>query len=843
MATKVFTYDDPQKFFVNSEINLNQTVHVTATANMTDAMRVKYHENQTQSVVLSMNEFIQIIFRKWFDEETILEQYLDLMYFLDNTKSVEPRIIESYKRNKNELLETLRLLYFIGIESSQLGDVLDSGSFSEKESLLTDLFSFFHENQSKKSYLNHHARNKSDLIKEIEEVTEFDFYTEPSIIFHGFYFITPEQQKVMAFIRSLGFKIIFVNYYNKNYPQTFSFMGRFLNEDYGWPSQEHWLPLGGLSSNHLGDSFSSIFEGEPVHYLKDLEIKKYEFNNFIDFLSHIEKNEYVGTDSENKLIMATNAQYMNSRMQEFYPENYKTVRNFLKYPIGYLLVKLHEMWNPKTGKIELDSDGFYKILSTQYFFSSEEDNLLEVYKDLSHFFTSVTRKEEWLEQFDRLLIIRQFIEKHYRHVDCEIDKYSIDFELPFNESPFSYLPYLGVSTKNIKKIQGKLLEVFDLAEDLFAEEQDDVNLKEHFEKMLIIIDHSIEQDRVGGFDKDLLLELKKKLSVSTNIDAVNKNYLQEAMEFYLAGSANNDDNHLIEPLINIDGELFRNRPLHITGLDEKGLPYGKYELPWPLTEELVEKLAIQNKEIELLLHRNNSVKEITRYLLHIMFSQSSKIELSHLKNYQDKSELEKSFYLDLMDEQIYLETQTADEKHLKSEPTIKEFKEYDISHYHQDQKAKFHYYPNRLLYAKSSKQLSYDSKFQQKFILSKLATYVLAHNQNEEEAVIDLLLDLFPQFNRFQIELAIEESKKYTSWVANKLGNPKEVSEYRKVFIYPNLKWSKDELNIESLYKQAEKIGVISDADFYNAKELPDNFIYPYIDIEYPGTVGEDDDD
>src|SRR5699024_5306327 len=138
-------------------------------------------------------------------------------------------------------------------------------------------------------------------------------------------------------------------------------------------------------------------------------------------------------------------------------------------------------------------------------------------------------------------------------------------------------------------------------------------------------------------DESILIDLTNKLNQQVNVKEVNKDYLNEAVQFYLSGTANEDDEELVEPLINIDGELFRNRAIHITGLDEKGLPYGEYSLPWPLSELLIEKLAIDNKYLKLLVYRNESVVHMSRYLLHLMFKQINKVEISHIKNYEDNS--------------------------------------------------------------------------------------------------------------------------------------------------------------------------------------------------------------
>src|SRR5699024_5742373 len=278
----------------------------------------------------------------------------------------------------------------------------------------------------------------------------------------------------------------------------------------------------------------------------------------------IDKEE---SNKKDKIIMATNSQYMNNRMQEFYPEKYKNYRNFLKYPIGYLLVQLHEMWDAEGQKLLADNEHIMKILSSGYFFfDNDEDYLAAVYKEIHIFFSQCQSRSEWEEQFDKLLDIRMSIEESFYNASSKVDKFHVDFDLDVNESPFSYLPYLSVSSDNIKKVKDKVEAIFNLAKDLFSDEAKDIDLKEHFEKLLNIVNNTRSLRGLDAEDESILIDLTNKLNQQVNVKEVNKDYLNEAVQFYLSGTANEDDEELVEPLINIDGELFRNRAIHITGL-------------------------------------------------------------------------------------------------------------------------------------------------------------------------------------------------------------------------------------------------------------------------------------
>lgn len=847
LAIEVYAYDNPEFIYDYSNLFLSNTIHIGATANLAGAIRDTSNQLNLASFVTSISKLNKIIFDQWFNEETILAQSIELMGYLEGLQSSNQELLDAYKRNKNDLLTSLRLLYFTGLNPIDLAEYIKYRVTEEKLRILPEVYDWFTNLSSNVEFIAPQIISKQDLITYLNETHEVELNMDAKIILHGFYFITPEQQVIFEHLKDLGFDITFLIYYKPDYPATFNFIEQFINEENGWPTVNEWKFLETSNRNDLSDVFSSMFEGKIQKINVEKKFDKYTFHNFTEFLSQIAKNKFVDLDEEDAdaLIMATNSGYMNHRMEEFYPDNYKNIRNFLKYPIGYLLIKLHEMWSVDNQRIEAESTQVFEIVSTRYFFKNkEEEYLLDVYKDINSFFTNCSSREEWKNQFDKLFQLRILIEEEFRMPDSTVDKYHVKYDSDYNESPFSYLPYFSVSSQNIEAIREKVKAVFDLAESLFSEQEKNISLKNHFRKLIEIVNSSDDHYLNNFLDKDLLEELRRKLIADINISEVNKDYLNDAIQFYLSGSANEDDDELVEPLINIDGELFRNRKIHITGLDEKGLPYGEYKIPWPLNEALIDKLSVKNQYLQLLITRNKSVKSMTRYLLHLMFKQANKIEFSHIQNYEENQELNASFYIDLMEDYLNSAILSEDQMINESDVIIKEGNSYNISNYPIDKKAEFLYYPNRLLYSKASKQTLYDSSFQQSFVVSRLATLLLVDNQGHEELVRKFLVDIFPQFNDLQIEVNLSNSKRYLGHHGKNLKNSEDqVSYYRKHLLFPTLKNKFDDgVDLEDLYEAAKDVEIIEDKDFVN-NELIDSYIYPYGNIEYPDDYQEENDE
>lgn len=856
MKSKVLTYLNPSNLFCdqqNSKI-FNQVIHVCATSNLADAVQEAIVSDSVidSGDVISMSEYSAIMYDAWNSEEQKLIQFLELSDWLNQSDFSDEAILRSFKRNKSDVLDTLRLLVIAGMKSFELRESLGEVK-SLKEDLLVEILDWFEKLETVKNAIKPSCTSRNQLVEKVKQKSnrqDARVILDSKIIFHGFYFITPEQQIILEYTASLGFEIIFLNYYDASYPERFEFIGSFINSDYGWPNMAQWKPIQTNRVQGLGDEFFSLFEYQPNHQLLDFskkaDINEYSFDNFIDFLSYIEKNEFIEPPAkvikvtereiDKSTILATNASYLNERLQEFYPEKYRSLNNFLKYPIGNLLVKLHELWDIEDKVIYADARQIRRLLATKYFFNdNSEYYLMEVYNDISQFFANCRNVEEWDEKFNELLSLRKEIETDFYYASSSKDKYSEEFSV--NESPFSYFPYFSISSNNITLIQNKVHSVFKIANQLFEGENSSVVLRSHFEKLLKIVDNSNDYHASTVSDINILDELRKKLNTDIEITEVNKNDLYDAIQFYLSGSSNDEDMMLVKPLINIDGEIFRKRRVHVTGLDENGLPYGEYSMPWPLNMRTVENLAYKNRYLRLLLKRNESVIDITRYLLFLMFQFAQKLEISYMKNYQQNVNLKKSFYIDLMSdflnpEEKRIETiEETDMPHLPKEELC-----YDISGYDADQKASFIYCPKRMVFSILDKQVTFPSEFQQKFLLSKLVTYLGINNNHDE--VVRLVKSIFPQFSNLSIEIICKDAFPRSDTLKNSQvfkGYDSNICNYRRSFPYLTSKWSnsntdENKISIKDLYLKGGNLKKIYEKDFSNS--VNQGCMYcPYVSI------------
>lgn len=814
MTVKVNTYNDPMEILRNDGIEnfFKNKIHVCATSNMSNALKqsLSIRNDKDKFCILSMNEFTKVIFPSWNSEETKFYQYIELSEKLESIKQNDDYsvyLIDSFKKNQSDVLQTLRLLKFIKVESSMLKNVLNKLESPKKDKLLFDLFLWFDELKVVNSQVEENSKKSKELL--FDSMTDF---TPESVIFHGFYFITPEQQVVLETAQERFEKIKFLNFYDKKYPDKFSFINKFLGPEFGWPEVNSGEAFNYKRQNGMGDVFlSSLSDINSSEETKMSTIKLNPFDNFTDYLDFISEHYIVkanGSESfkSDVVLLATNSEYMNGRLQEFYPEFYKGFQNFLKYPIGILFMTIYEMWDPGEKKIHVTTLSIKKLLATGFFFDSDDENYLnEVFKSVESFFVGCDTLSSWEEQLRFLIVLNKKVRLRYEF--CESSHVSGNYKESKNNSPFSFLPYFSITVEALEVLEKKIFEIFKLIKTLLGEDSSPVELKTQLKKMLKIVKKSSGKYGTSDIDRGILKDLQEKLSIDPNISRVNKDNISDAINFYLRGSSN-DENPKIGPLINIDGEVFKENHIHVTGMDEKGLPYGEYQLPWPLNNDTLEMLANKNRYIKLLEYRNESVIDITRYLLYILFQFGDDIELSYIRNYQDNVDLEESFYLKLLGANISKESYNkpigdarADDESMSQKIDIKEFSE--------DARAAFSLCKKRALFQEINNCVSYYSEFQQEYILPKIANHLSISLSKDE--VKSLLKIIYPNADGLLTDIETSEEKNTVSFI-NNLKNSYKGRNQRKPLMFLGRKWTKgDEVDpsIKKIYNDANNLSVV----------------------------------
>ena len=821
MRNSVWTYNDPKSLLTQNGYHhfFEEALHICATGNMTKALKENMDSISSSSYIFSMSEYLSIVLKNWSDTEYRLEQLfalsdkLELM--INNEDNISDKnLLTSFLKNKDEVLDTLRLFSIINLKFSDLK--------KDEEINKTNYYIFYLLDWFDKNFEIKKIDIDFDKLLISLEVPQ----NIKKVVFHGFYFVTPEQQIVFEWTDNQQVELVFLNFREMKHEKEFKFISNFIGPEYNWPVYEKWNIFDEKTIDGRGNRFfESLDAHKKVHDSSLESLKLFEFSNFIDFISFSDNQIILGNEEEpsNKMkVLATNAEYMNEKLQEYYPEYYKNYQNFLKFPIGFLLISVHKFWDEN--KVSIEPKEMLSILDTRFFLNNtNEEWVIEAFSDMMIYFKDCQTKDEWQSRFQQLFTIKKIIERSFEG-DSDQDKYlNPDLKLT-NDTPFSFLPYLSLSSKTISVVEKKCFEIFSFAEDLLNVDDEKIDLNNHLSKLNKIISTAAENSFSDIESKIILDKIQERLSGEVKIREISKTNISEAINYYLSGNLS-DETLVIEPLINIDGEIFRNNKVHVTGLDEKSLPYGEYKLPWPITNDFLEELVESNRYIKLLKYRNEAVIDMTRYLLFLLLQFTDSLELSYIKNYEDNTNLEKSFYLELIDD-LWSINEVTIKDNLNINKEVIQFEKMELNEISDDPdvRAAFRINLKRGMYQLINPRVTYKRLLQQEMLVSRIGS-ILLDQMNDESAIVFLEL-IFPQFDRFQIELHLTESKgfKDSYLTLMKQGIAK------RPFLFIEQPWrisTESKRSIKDLYEQIGPPFFV-DFDKSESKQAKENWACPY---------------
>ena len=81
-----------------------------------------------------------------------------------------------------------------------------------------------------------------------------------TVVFHGFYYITPYQERVMQLLEQSGFNLIFLIPYDERYPYVYEIWDETYSADRGFEPKDTWH----IEKSTEPDPYGEIFEGGDI---------------------------------------------------------------------------------------------------------------------------------------------------------------------------------------------------------------------------------------------------------------------------------------------------------------------------------------------------------------------------------------------------------------------------------------------------------------------------------------------------------------------------------------------------------------------------------------------------
>lgn len=612
-----------------------------ATKFLAEGMDERYGESDGLWSV-SIGRIFRLVFPDWHYSTTRVEQFACLTKLIDRLRERRPsskRILDSFRRNQNTVLDAIRTLVEGGIRPGELTPQKNEQEvFQELFELFVTEDSHVHRFENTFESLASPSEGISVLKQALDGaagkaekegkpakplISKFD-----TVVFHGFYFITPFQNRFMKALQKAGLDICHLICWDESIPSVMSVWESFFE------NKDEWMRHAESSAEPLGRFFASLYEhgrAEPP----GVDISVIEFPTVGSFVRYI--SQTAGPDNRFKeCFFSPTSRELNRVLREYFPEEFAD-RHFLAYPVGQFLYHLHQMWDDSTQSLAIDETGLKACLASGMLRLNDESPFFDsqsatvVLRKCLPFFDGCRTVAEWR---NRLRDLQQAISAAQELDPENADRFSLAVENPFR------FPAFVVSQEEFQILQSAIEQLFKIAEELFS--RPTVSLKEHLSRLKEIIETADGSGALIDEERELVKKVLSDLTPETASDtAFPTQDLSEAIRVYLAidnGPEDDDEDSKSKQLVNffesLDGlPLKEERPLHLCMLSADSLPARKSFCPWPLT---LECLPEQSDVRRLIQAREESSHMADLYLFYSALAFAPQVILSWIKEWQDE---------------------------------------------------------------------------------------------------------------------------------------------------------------------------------------------------------------
>lgn len=699
MTRKILTYQAPSQLFRSDSLfqkEYGDCLHIAATSSLKSGLADSLAVSRWFSApIITFRElFTELSGPVWSSSKAQLRQFLflsDVLAELWNADSGKNILkLQAMERNELQILQTLRMLTELGIKPYHipLDIIRDSSSETlflhiwkrmfnrltrdsvklhgflngEKtvaDSLYDALYKWSEALLKKKGAIGTLHRTASNIPVDNVKQSIASSLAKKRLILHGFYFITPIQQRVFKVLEE-EYELIFLNTYDERFPNTFE-------------TVKHFLGIGKY------ETLRSTDDDVPIHPLAVKLIESLEGGSSISIdstahryvdLPHFIQSEKARIRDDKKGTQGMGYQLITSRAKEVeellianefvpVPINRKKLTD---YPVGRFLYRLHQIKslnrNVETGEVTFAENITSEILLDC--FSSgclivEGEDMRKYVKSLERilpYCEGVTTFEEWCTRIkslesEKVSWEEEVLKKNAMALANRIHR--------FHSFPMRLLSYFSVETEDLIKVKSGIKALKKIHSALFSDfEKKKVNMEVHLQE----IERLVLKNAESSFEGEEKAIVQK---IIADINNVKDNELEFSLKdiskgllFYLNGTLEelDDEENFGEKVYSFDSAdaaPFRsNRNFHLAFADQKALPISQDFNIWPISRGLLSYLEELFPELALLIERKQRSNSITRYLLYVLFHSAEDIRISFTENLGKKSRLELALYLKLI---------------------------------------------------------------------------------------------------------------------------------------------------------------------------------------------------
>lgn len=452
-----------------------------------------------------------------------------------------------------------------------------------------------------------------------------------TMVFHGFYYFTALQERIMRLLESIGIRLVFLFPYDEKYPYANEIWRKTYSADMGYPAYSEWH----VERNAEKEPYGEIFEGRKAEITNRLKIKEYA--SVVEFVREIKQIKEQGY-----FVYSANASMANQILQDFYPEEYGE-RKILSYPIGQFVSTLNRMWDEDLCDIVLDDDLLIECFASGWL-AVDGISGKQYMQDLMRimpFFADCKRVHEW-EQ--RIALLKEIKEKV---IDSFIRDLDMDDQIARWQTvmgnPFLNFSIFSVEQEKLNVILQLIQRLLVMAKDLFGKEQR-IRISDHIRKLdHVLLQHEMSNELYDE-ERELIKAIFEKLSDPSGFTAeCFPADISSALNLYMSGKFQEgeirmDRIGMVSPIYQIDSAIIKQQgKVHVCLCDVNNMPGGKKEYIWPLTGKHIEACYQKtgNSLIANLKHIMDNTFICNRYFMYAALKNHD-VQLSWIRDMNDK---------------------------------------------------------------------------------------------------------------------------------------------------------------------------------------------------------------
>lgn len=433
----------------------------------------------------------------------------------------------------------------------------------------------------KKQTLSNTKERWGSILRETFQ-TDISFEGMDSIVFHGFYYITPLQQKVMDSLEEAGYRLIFLIPYDERYPFVYEIWDETYSEKRGYPSKKNWH----MEKSILPDPYGDIFSGKKeVEINNHLQLQEYaSVMEFVNDIRNIQKQGYAIYSSDHKGA--------NKILRDYFPEEYGD-RKILSYPIGQFVNVLNQMWDEERQTIILDDESLIECFSSGWLAVNGVSGR-QYLQDLTYvlpFFEGCHTVTEWSGRIELLKQIRQdSIEPFLEDLDPEE---SVARWQEAIGNPMAYFSMFAVEAEKLDIILTLIQQLLGMAQDLFGKNQV-IRVSDHIVKLDQILRRHEISNEIYDEERAIVGDIFERIGQPDGFDVmVAPSDIANALNLFLSGRFDEGEIQtnrvgLVYPMYQVDAACIKNNSkVHVCMCDVNAMPGGNKEYIWPLTSTAI----------------------------------------------------------------------------------------------------------------------------------------------------------------------------------------------------------------------------------------------------------------